>query len=82
MSYDIKIKDSSDQKSLELNSKTTGLEIVSFGESTLQNFEFDGPVICHWFSRRCVKDRKALENLISQLQRQLAIWASLEESGE
>jgi len=74
MSYDVTIKDSSDQKSLALSIKTTGLEIVSFGEPSLQNYELDGPVICHWFSRRCVEDRKALENLVSQLQRQLAIW--------
>jgi hypothetical protein len=82
MSSDVIIKDSSDQKCLELSIKTTGLEIVSFGEPSLENYELDGPAICHWFSRRSVEDRKALENLISHLQHQLTIWVSLEESEE
>jgi len=82
MSSDVIIKDSSDQKCLELSIKTTGLEIVSFGETSLQNYELDGPVISHWFSRHSAEDRMALENLISHLQHQLAMWLSLDEDEE
>ena len=82
MSSDVIIKESGNQKSLELSIKTTGLEIVSFGEPSLQNYELDGPVLSHWFSRHSAEDRMALEDLISHLQQQLTIWVSLEESEE
>jgi hypothetical protein len=83
MSSDILIKANKwINNSLELCIRANGIEIVSFGEASLENYELDGPIICHQFIRGNVEDREALERLSDILEHQLTIWDSLEENEE